>query len=234
MSPYNLPRSLVLIALLLQVTVSYSKSESEILLGFKASLANNDALLSWNSSTPPCSGDKENWVGVLCDNGTVWGLKLENMGLAGVIDVEVIKELPGLRTISLMNNNFDGSFPSLKKLGSLKSVYLSNNKFSGEIESNAFDGMQSLKKIHLANNQFTGLIPLSLTILPKLIEVSLEGNHFNGEIPDFKIGILKSINVSNNELGGQIPRSLSKMITDSFSGAILPFFLSGSKNAFCP
>ncbi|GFZ09187.1 leucine-rich repeat protein kinase family protein [Actinidia rufa] len=218
MSPYNLPRSLVLIALLLQVTASYSKPESEVLLGFKASLANNGALLSWNSSTPPCSGDKENWVGVLCDNGNVWGLKLENMGLAGGIDVEAIKELPGLRTISLMNNNFDGSFPSLKQLGALKSVYLSNNKFSGEIESNAFDGMQSLKKIHLANNQFTGLIPLSLTILPKLIEVSLEENHFNGEIPDFKLGILKSINLSNNELEGQIPQSLSKMSADSFSG----------------
>ncbi|GFS44236.1 leucine-rich repeat protein kinase family protein [Actinidia rufa] len=218
MAPYNLPQSLVLIGLLLHVTASYSKPESEILLGFKASLANNDALLSWNSSTTPCSGDKENWVGVLCDNGNVWGLKLENMGLSGVIDVEVIKELPGLRTISLMNNNFDGSIPSLKKLGALKSVYLSNNKFSGEIESNAFDGMQSLKKIHLANNQFKGLIPLSLTILPKLIEVSLAGNHFNGEIPDFKIGILKSINVSNNELEGQIPQSLSKMSMYSFSG----------------
>lgn len=173
---------------------------------------------SWNSSVPPCSGDKENWDGVICQNGTVWGLKLENMGLSGAIDVESLNDLPGLRTISLMNNNFEGTIPALNKLGELKTVYLSNNKFSGNIEANAFEGMHSLKKVHLENNQFTGPIPSSLTTLPKLMELSLDGNQFEGQIPDFKLGVLRFLNVSNNRLQGPIPASFSQMNASSFSG----------------
>ncbi|CAL5443522.1 unnamed protein product [Camellia sinensis] len=227
------PRSLLLLlVLLLQVVSSSCKSDSEILLDFKKSLGNNGALSSWNTKTTPCSGNKENWVGVLCEEkGNVWGLKLEDMGLSGAIDLESLKDLPALRTISLMNNNLDGSLSSLKKLGALKSAYLSNNKFFGEIESNAFDGMHSLKKLHLANNEFTGLIPLSLTILPKLIELNLEGNKFQGEIPDFKQGILKSLNVSDNDLQGPIPASLAKMNASSFSGNEL---LCGTPLEACP
>lgn len=223
MAPNNLPlrRFIALILLSLQIVNSSCKLESEILLDFKQPLKSNNnggILSSWNSSVPPCSGDKENWDGVICQNGTVWGLKLENMGLSGAIDVESLNDLPGLRTISLMNNNFEGTIPALNKLGELKTVYLSNNKFSGNIEANAFEGMHSLKKVHLENNQFTGPIPSSLTTLPKLMELSLDGNQFEGQIPDFKLGVLRFLNVSNNRLQGPIPASFSQMNASSFSG----------------
>ncbi|KAE9462877.1 hypothetical protein C3L33_05211, partial [Rhododendron williamsianum] len=223
MAPNNLPlrRFIALILLSLQIVNSSCKLESEILLDFKQPLKSNNnggILSSWNSSVPPCSGDKENWDGVICQNGTVWGLKLENMGLLGAIDVESLNDLPGLRTISLMNNNFEGTIPALNKLGELKTVYLSNNKFSGNIEANAFEGMHSLKKVHLENNQFTGPIPSSLTTLPKLMELSLDGNQFEGQIPDFKLGVLRFLNVSNNRLQGPIPASFSQMNASSFSG----------------
>ncbi|KAL6969673.1 actin-regulating kinase prk1 [Sarracenia purpurea var. burkii] len=51
-----------------------------------------------------------NWIGVLCEEGKVCGLKLENMGLSGAIDVESLTELPAFRTISLMNNDFDEDY----------------------------------------------------------------------------------------------------------------------------
>ncbi|KAJ1408170.1 Serine-threonine/tyrosine-protein kinase, catalytic domain [Sesbania bispinosa] len=54
-------------------------------------------------------GDHNNWRGVLCNQGKVWGLKLENMGLKGFIDVDSLKELPYLRTISFMNNDLEGN-----------------------------------------------------------------------------------------------------------------------------
>lgn len=231
MAPINLPlgRFIALILLSLQI-LNYAscESESEVLLGFKKPLkANNDnggIFSSWNSSKPPCSGDKENWGGVICQNGTVWGLKLQNMGLSGVIDVESLNGLPGLRTISLMNNKFEGTMPDLSKLGQLKTVYLSNNKFSGNMMANAFEGMHSLKKVHLENNQFTGSIPSSLAKLPKLVELSLVGNQFEGQIPDFKLGIMRFLNVSNNRLQGQIPASFSHMNASSFSG-LTQFFV---------
>ncbi|KAL6977909.1 actin-regulating kinase prk1 [Sarracenia purpurea var. burkii] len=221
MAPPNLqPYFLILLFLFfLQIVTSFSNSDSESLLNFKQTLVNNNGVLSsWNSSLSPCSGDNENWVGIVCQQGRVWGIKLENMGLFGSINLEPLKDLPYLRTISFMNNNFDGGFPNLNKLGALKSVYLSNNRLSGEIEANAFDGTRSLKKIHLGNNQFVGLIPLSLTRLPKLVELRLEGNKFEGKIPDFKLGILRSLNLSNNELQGQIPASLSNINASSFAG----------------
>ena len=98
-------------------------------------------------------------------------------------------------------------------------LYLSNNKFSGEIPFRTFEGLKWLKKVHLSNNYFTGAIPTSLVLLPRLIELRLEGNKFNGPIPYFSShNKLKSFSVANNELSGQIPASLGAMPVSSFSG----------------
>ncbi|KAL6496429.1 actin-regulating kinase prk1 [Orobanche gracilis] len=196
------------------VTVASSESEAKILIKFKESLKNARALSNWDNSKPPCNG----WNGVLCEKGHVWGLKLENMGLGGVIDVETLGKLTKLRTVSFMNNNFNGPLPNLSKLGVLKSIYLSNNKFSGEILADTFDGMLSLKKLHLANNVFSGSIPTTLATLPKLVELRLENNRFEGEVPRFQQDRLRDFNVSNNELIGPIPQTLRHFNASSFSG----------------
>ncbi|XAR63776.1 Non-specific serine/threonine protein kinase [Bertholletia excelsa] len=210
--------AVVLLLLALESVPSSARSEAEVLVAFKSSLANASSLSGWSPTSTPCEGDKENWVGILCTANAIWGLKLENLGLSGPIDVDTLKELPSLRSISLMNNSFEGQFPHFNKLPSLRSLYLSNNKFSGEIDSNAFDGMNYLKKIHLENNQFTGMIPISLTLLPRLVEVNLAGNKFEGQIPSIQPDKLRSINVANNQLDGQIPPVLSHMAASSFSG----------------
>ncbi|KAK6152102.1 hypothetical protein DH2020_014737 [Rehmannia glutinosa] len=209
------PIFLIFVALFHFVIVASSESEAEILIKFKESLKNNGALSNWDSSKPPCNG----WHGIKCERGLVWGLKLENMGLSGVIDVETLAKLQELRTISFMHNNFDGSLPNFARLGALKSIYLSYNKFSGEISPGTFDGMFSLKKLHLANNAFSGRIPTTLATLPKLVELMLENNEFEGEIPQFHQDRLRELNVSNNELVGQIPQTLSHLNASSFSVA---------------
>lgn len=206
---------------LLNLNVSFSESDAEILLKFKSSLENTAALANWVGPNPPCSG----WKGVLCDKGHVWGLKLENMGLHGVIDVETLAKLPDLRSVSFMNNDFEGSLPNLARQGALKTIYLSNNKFSGEIPENAFHGMLSLKKLHLDNNKFSGEIPATLARLPKLMELTLQDNEFEGAIPNFQQKSLKTFNASNNRLAGQIPQSLTHFDASLFSGE-LSFFLS--------
>ncbi|KAK7314329.1 hypothetical protein VNO77_32849 [Canavalia gladiata] len=214
-SRLSFPFIIYLVFILLFHVVA-SASDKDLLLKFKQSLENNNALSSWNSSNPPCSDDGANWHGVLCYNGHTWGLKLENMGLKGVVDVESLKELPYLRTLSLMNNDFDSTWPELNNLVGLKSVFLSNNKFSGEIPAHAFQNMQWLKKIYLSNNQFTGAIPTSLTSLPRLMELRLDGNKFTGHIPIFHQK-LKSFSVAHNELEGEIPANLGHMPPSSFS-----------------
>ncbi|KAJ6732036.1 POLLEN RECEPTOR-LIKE KINASE 5 [Salix purpurea] len=182
---------LVFVLVSLHSVASLGQTDSEILLKFKGSLT--------NASDP------------------FGGLQLENMGLAGKIDVETLKSLPDLKTFSIMNNNFDGPMPEFKKVVALRSIYLSNNHFSGVIPPDAFDGMMKLKKLYLAQNEFTGAIPSSLAALPKILVLRLEGNQFSGKLPDFTHN-LQSFSVSNNALEGPIPAGLRKMDLSSFSG----------------
>lgn len=223
------PTLVLALAFVLSIAVMcFGSPDSDALLKFKEGLLNNEGIRNWNSSVNPCDWDRSNWVGVICLNGSIWGLQLEHMGLAGTIDLDSLLSLPYFRTISLMDNNFDGLLPDIKKLGKLKALYLSNNRFSGEIPDNAFDGMGSLKKVFLANNEFTGKIPLSLTTLPRLLELKLEGNQFQGQIPDFQQKGLKTINVASNELEGPIPASLSTLSPSSFSGNHFFYFYFAS------
>ncbi|CAA0808770.1 Pollen receptor-like kinase 1 [Striga hermonthica] len=217
------PYTLIIIPLLVlfssnSALVVAQENAPQALLKFKSSLVNEDpALANWGSSAAPCSGDRPNWTGILCFNGYVWGLQLENMNLKGQIDVDSLTPLRFLRTLSFMNNSFEGVMPDWRKLGALKSLYLSNNQFSGRVPDDAFKGMTSLKKIYMANNRFTGPIPTSLES-PKLIELRLENNQFTGTIPSISSDNLKTLNVSNNELEGPIPRPLLNMDPSSFSG----------------
>ncbi|KAB5526522.1 hypothetical protein DKX38_020369 [Salix brachista] len=209
---------LVLAFVLSIVFTSSGSPDSDALLKFKDLLANNEAINSWNPSVKPCEWDRSNWVGVLCLNGSIWGLQLEHMALAGDIDLEALAPLPSFRTLSLMDNNFDGPLPDFKKLGKLKALYLSNNRFSGDIPDNAFEGMGSLKRLYLANNLLTGKIPSSLATLPKLMELKLEGNQFQGQIPNFQQKGMKTVSVASNELEGPIPESLSRLSPNYFAG----------------
>ncbi|KAJ1382189.1 Serine-threonine/tyrosine-protein kinase, catalytic domain [Sesbania bispinosa] len=124
-------------------------------------------------------------------------LRLESMGLTGIIDLGSLGSMPALRSLSLMNNTF-----------------------VGEIPDDAFVGLDKLRKIYLANNEFTGKIPSSLATLPSLLILKLDSNKFHGQIPNFPHKYLKIINLSNNELKGPIPANLSTFDPSSFSGNI--------------
>ncbi|KAJ4707641.1 Receptor-like protein kinase [Melia azedarach] len=209
----------VFMMFLLACYVGASESEAQILIKFRSSLlsSNESALSRWNVSTDPCNNTTPNWSGLRCSGGIVTGLRLENMSLMGIIDIDTLAQLPGLRSLSFKNNSFDGPMPSVNRL-TLRALYLSYNKFSGEIPADAFAGMNQLKKVHLGRNQFTGKIPGSLTALQKLLELSLEGNQFEGKIPNFPKAQLTLLNLSYNQLEGRIPASLSNFNATSFEG----------------
>ncbi|GLT80307.1 hypothetical protein SLA2020_517540 [Shorea laevis] len=213
----SLPLPTLLILFLLPLSSSAS-SEAETLLTFKSSISNNTALSSWDIKNPLCQGNSANWVGVECFQNSVWGLILEGKGLTGTLDVSALANLPYLRIISLMDNGFTGPIPEIKKIPALKAVYLSRNHLSGDIPGDAFTGLLGLKKLHMSQNQFSGAIPVSLASLPKLLDVRLDGNHFEGQIPEFKQQDLAVLNVSYNALSGPIPAGLSRMSTAMFQG----------------
>ncbi|KAK4853621.1 hypothetical protein QYF36_011760 [Acer negundo] len=199
------------------INLASSVSNVESLLKFKKSFAKSPAALeSWDAkSNDPCS---DQWFGVVCFNDIVTGLRLQDMSLSGTIDVEALRGIPGLRTISLVNNNFSGPLPEFNKLGALKALFLSKNQFSGEIPNDFFSPMGSLKKLWLDRNKFTGKIPDSTMKLRNLIELHLENNQFSGSIPPLKQPTLvTSLDLSNNKLEGEIPESFSKFKANSFA-----------------
>ncbi|CAH8354311.1 unnamed protein product [Eruca vesicaria subsp. sativa] len=207
--------SLLLVSIVsLFFVAGYGISETESLLKFKKCLVIGGAsgLESWDRKNPPCK-----WFGILCDQGYVWGIRLENIDLAGSLDIEALTGLKSLRSLSFMNNKLRGPFPQFKKLGALKSIYLSNNQFDVTIPKDAFDGMSWLKKIHLEHNKFNGEIPVSVAKIPKLLELRLDGNQFTGKIPGFTHK-LHMLNFSNNALSGPIPNILSTMDPKLFEG----------------
>ncbi|CAN7070224.1 unnamed protein product [Brassica oleracea var. botrytis] len=200
-----------------------SDGDADALLKFKSSLVNATVLTGWgDSGDPPCTGKKgsnSKWKGVMCSAGVVYALRLENMSLAGTLDVQALGSMRGLKSVSFMRNGLEGPIPrGLDGLGSLVHLYLAHNRFSGEIDGGLFDGMKDLVKVHLEGNRFSGEIPKSLGKLPKLTELNLEDNLFTGKIPPFNQKNLVTVNVANNRLEGRIPVTLGLMNITFFLG----------------
>ncbi|KAG9458039.1 hypothetical protein H6P81_002547 [Aristolochia fimbriata] len=208
----------LLLLLLLPPFSSSAPSEAEALIGLKNKFTNNAALSSWDPKSVPCQGDTSKWEGIVCNRGSVTALHLGSMGLSGEVDMEALLHLPGLRSISLVNNSLEGRMPEFNLLGALKSLFLTGNHFTGDIPDDFFENMDSLKKVWLSHNAFTGAIPKSLSDLTHLIELRLEHNQFSGPLMEFTQPSLTSFNVSDNpKLQGQIPASLEKFDKSSFS-----------------
>lgn len=210
---------LILLLLFQFFPLSHSRSDKEALLDFKDSLQNTSALNStWVNTSAPCDRNFKHWVGVSCHGDKVHGLNLMGLGLSGDIDIDYLSELNSLRGIQIANNSFSGPIPAFNKLGALKSLFLHDNQFSGEISQDFFSSMGSLKKIWFSGNKFTGNIPASLGKLNNLLEVHLERNEFSGPIPILAQPSLRTINLSNNRLEGEIPEDMSRFGIESFNG----------------
>ncbi|KAJ9556334.1 hypothetical protein OSB04_010948 [Centaurea solstitialis] len=77
--------------------------------------------------------------------------------------------------------------------------------------------MSSMRKIELQNNKFTGRIPGSLREMKILVDLQMQDNGFEGEIPDLEQKNLK-VNFANNRLSGPIPPGLRNQDPNSFAG----------------
>ncbi|KAG6418375.1 hypothetical protein SASPL_120579 [Salvia splendens] len=209
--------SIFLCIFLLISPPTLSISESEALLKFKKSFVDSSSLHSWRPGTEPCAADAH-WIGIVCVNGLVSSLRLKNLGLSGKIDVESLSLLSTLRSVGFISNSFSGLIPNFNRMVLLKGLYLSKNKFSGEIAADYFKPMAGLKKVWLSGNSFSGRIPASLFQLARLAELRLDNNQFSGPIPPPELPALMFLDVSNNNLEGEIPEGLMRFGTNAFKG----------------
>ncbi|CAM6099708.1 unnamed protein product [Calypogeia fissa] len=73
----------------------------------------------------------------------------------------------------------------------------------------SFEASPRITTLSLANQGFEGNIPIEILNLTALTNLTLNGNKFNGSIPDFSSLVnLQVINLQNNDLSGDIPNFL--------------------------
>ncbi|KAK1429185.1 hypothetical protein QVD17_11389 [Tagetes erecta] len=140
------------------------------------------------------------------------------MDLEGQPDVGALEAIDGLKTLNLEYNSMYGPMPEINRLRSLNAFYAGSNGFWGVIPSDFFQTLGSLNKLWLQNNNFSGQIPVSVGQLPNLKELHLEYNGFSGLIPTFvEPDLITSIDLSNNQLQGEIPKSLNNFNVEVFA-----------------
>ncbi|KAI3802824.1 hypothetical protein L1987_30967 [Smallanthus sonchifolius] len=201
----------LLLLLLLLLLLPPCLSQSIALLQFKKSLTKSDSLYNWkDDGSNPCDPNNV-WVGIICANGIITTINLSGQDLEGQPDVGALAAVDSLKAISIQNNSLSGPMPQINRLRSIKAFYADNNWFSGVIPSDFFQTLGSLKKLWLQHNNFSGQIPKSVGELPNLKELHLEYNEFSGHIPTFpEADIITTLDLSNNNLHGEIPKTLMK------------------------
>ncbi|KAK6157033.1 hypothetical protein DH2020_011281 [Rehmannia glutinosa] len=137
-------------------------------------------------------------------------------------------DYPELETLGLWMNNFTGIIPrNLGKNQRLQDLDLSSNKLTGTCSS--------LVRVRLGQNFLNGSIPSGFIYLPELNFLELQNNMLSGHLSENGNSAsnqtkLHQINLSNNQLSGPLPFSISSLSSleivlfsgNSFSGQIPP------------
>ncbi|XP_047940763.1 receptor-like protein EIX1 [Salvia hispanica] len=114
-----------------------------------------------------------------------------------------------LDTLYLFDNQITGTIPNLSNTF-IRNIDLSNNSISGPIPSFHANS----ETIQLSENMFSGSISsICKTHHSKLCLLDLSNNQLAGEIPNCweKMPTLYSLNLANNHFWGEIPRSLGSV-----------------------
>ncbi|XP_022145138.1 receptor like protein 30-like [Momordica charantia] len=122
--------------------------------------------------------------------------------------------LQKLTNIEIQTNSFMGSLPnSLFNLTLLSHLTASSNFFSSPLPSNVSSHrLSNLIHLNLEGNLLNGAIPSWLYALPRLAYLDLSHNHFNGPMMDFKSTSLNSLDLSENNLQGEISESMHRQV----------------------
>ena len=128
----------------------------------------------------------------------LWGNRLTG-------DIPDLSGLTKVVYLSLSRNQLTGAIPAwLGGLSSVVELYLNNNQLTGEIPD--LSSLTSVAYLYLHANQLTGQIPDSLGNLPALYDLRLNHNQLTGEVPDSLGGTsVRYLYLNNNKLTGQIP-----------------------------
>ncbi|XP_011025621.1 PREDICTED: probable inactive receptor kinase At5g10020 [Populus euphratica] len=131
-----------------------------------------------------------------------------------------------LMNLNLSGNRFSGPIPVqdsgagellvLPSYPLMESLDLSQNSLSGILPS-GIGNFANLRSLNLSNNNLSGQLPIQLSKLTHLQYLDLSANRFQGKIPDKLPSSLIGLNMSNNDLAGNIsPNLRNKFDISSF------------------
>ncbi|XWS67302.1 hypothetical protein CRYUN_Cryun05aG0275800 [Craigia yunnanensis] len=143
-------------------------------------------------------------------------LDLSNNSLTGIIPPSLATSTR-LYRLNLSYNSLLGSIPvRLTRSPSLTILALQHNNLSGSIPDTwvgtGYNSYQ-LQLLTLDQNFLTGTIPISLTKLSLLEQISVSHNQITGTIPDElgKLSKLQMLDMSSNAINGSFPSSFSNL-----------------------
>ncbi|KAF0919984.1 hypothetical protein E2562_032441 [Oryza meyeriana var. granulata] len=141
-------------------------------------------------------------------------LYVGNNQLSGEVP-EALWTATKLEFMHLQNNRLTGILPTTL-YRNLSSLIVENNQFRGSIPEAA----ATLQEFIAGNNNFSGEIPAILgNGMPMLLKLNLSGNQLSGEIPKsvVKFKVLTQLDLSRNQLSGEIPAELGLSTTPALN-----------------
>ncbi|XP_065869072.1 LRR receptor-like serine/threonine-protein kinase GHR1 [Euphorbia lathyris] len=198
-----------LMLLLILVLSAFGDSDFEALLELKKGLEKSPFLSSWNSKFLASNGCPENWYGVVCIDGNVVSIALNNVGLVGNFTFPILTGLKKLQNISISNNKLMGTISDIGSIESLENLDLSCNLFSGFLPS-AIVSLNSLVVLNLSSNNFQGMVPSGFGNLEKLKYLDLGTNSFSEDIMSLlsQLGSVVHVDLSSNQFTGSLDLGL--------------------------
>ncbi|CAN1223925.1 Probable LRR receptor-like serine/threonine-protein kinase At2g24230 [Linum grandiflorum] len=167
------------------------------------------SLISLNLSSNTISGILHNDVS---NFHVLEKLDLSGNSFSGEIP-PAIGSLLSLNVLKLDGNDFEGRIPvEIVKCMSLVVVDLSLNKLNGSLPDGFAAAFPKLESLSLADNLFQGSV--SGLFLEKLEVIDLSRNQFQGhisQVPNFKWSNLVHLDLSENQLSGEMFGDFSKV-----------------------
>eukprot|EP00271_Cylindrocystis_brebissonii_P019771 TRINITY_DN6201_c0_g1_i1.p1 TRINITY_DN6201_c0_g1~~TRINITY_DN6201_c0_g1_i1.p1 ORF type:complete len:1333 (+),score=204.16 TRINITY_DN6201_c0_g1_i1:466-4464(+) len=147
----------------------------------------------------------------------VESIALSRNNFSGALPTSLCATSDNLDTVLVDNNQFSGPIPKhLATCPALVSLDMHQNKFNGTFPASL--GHLPLVFLDLSSNNLSGTVPpfyngKNVNAAVDLITVSLANNKFSGNLPPFNSTHwpLSFFNVSNNELEGALPPSLTQL-----------------------
>ncbi|KAF2300082.1 hypothetical protein GH714_008100 [Hevea brasiliensis] len=198
---------------------AFGQSDFEALLELKKGIEKDPSgkvLVSWDSNSLASDGCPQNWYGVVCIDGNVDSITLNDAGLVGNFSFPVLTGLKMLRNLSISNNHLMGTISNVGSIESLdlerlKYLDLRANSFSGDIMK-LLSQLGSVVHVDLSSNQLSGSLDLGLgnaSFVSSIQYLNISHNALVGQlfahdgVPYFDS--LEVFDASNNQLDGNIP-----------------------------